>query len=267
MSDHTTEPQETPLKRCSKCKEFKPATPQYYVIDRSKKSGFISRCKECQSPPLHTVALPDGHKVCTGCNEMKPATREHFPPDPTGVNGLSSKCKKCRRDYEIGISDKLAQYRREYQRENRETLREKQRAYHAKPDKRDRRIERDEINRPKKRAQTNASARRRRQENPEAWRIRKRHEMHRRKALKLNAPGFHTPQDIDLQYEKQQGKCAYCQYAVGKDYHVDHVVALSRGGSNGPENLVIACPFCNMSKQDKTLYTEWIPLNPLPGIV
>ena len=38
---------------------------------------------------------------------------------------------------------------------------------------------------------------------------------------------------------------------VGGDYHVDHVIPLILGGSNGPENLVIACPRCNLSKGAK----------------
>jgi len=35
---------------------------------------------------------------------------------------------------------------------------------------------------------------------------------------------------------------------LGGDYHVDHRVPIARGGSNGPENLVIACPDCNRRK-------------------
>lgn len=35
---------------------------------------------------------------------------------------------------------------------------------------------------------------------------------------------------------------------VGSEYHVDHVIPLVQGGSNGPENLVISCPLCNVSK-------------------
>jgi 5-methylcytosine-specific restriction endonuclease McrA len=34
------------------------------------------------------------------------------------------------------------------------------------------------------------------------------------------------------------------------------VVPLSRGGSNGPENIVIACPTCNLAKKDKMPH-EW----------
>lgn len=37
---------------------------------------------------------------------------------------------------------------------------------------------------------------------------------------------------------------------------VDHVVPLVKGGSNGPDNLVIACSTCNLRKNDK-LPHEW----------
>jgi 5-methylcytosine-specific restriction endonuclease McrA len=40
---------------------------------------------------------------------------------------------------------------------------------------------------------------------------------------------------------------------LSKGYHVDHMTPLSRGGSNGPENLVCACRRCNLSKHNKTV--------------
>lgn len=75
----------------------------------------------------------------------------------------------------------------------------------------------------------------------------------RRRARLHAAEGTHTSADIRMQYEKQEGRCFYCGVEVGDTYHVDHVVPLSRGGSNWPENLVIACPPCNISKGNKLL--------------
>jgi len=73
----------------------------------------------------------------------------------------------------------------------------------------------------------------------------------RRYARKLSAEGTHTAEDIKMQYDRQKGKCFYCGEFVGQKYHVDHVIPLSLGGSNGPENLVISCPSCNLSKYTK----------------
>lgn len=85
------------------------------------------------------------------------------------------------------------------------------------------------------------------QENPDWVRAKK----NRRRARLRNAEGSHTREDIQKQYEAQKGCCHWCDEPVGKKYHVDHVIPLSRGGSNGPENLVIACPTCNSAKGTK----------------
>lgn len=49
--------------------------------------------------------------------------------------------------------------------------------------------------------------------------------------------------------------CAYCDERGGR-LECDHVVPVSRGGSNSDDNLVTACFYCNRSKRDKLL-GEW----------
>lgn len=68
-----------------------------------------------------------------------------------------------------------------------------------------------------------------------------------------NAPGHHTGLDIQNLYIEQDGCCHYCGKAfVDRAYHVDHMTPLSRGGTNWPSNLALACPACNLSKHDMT---------------
>lgn len=71
------------------------------------------------------------------------------------------------------------------------------------------------------------------------------------RARKKGNGGTHTATDIKNQHAYQKGQCFYCGVKVGDDYHVDHVVPLVLGGSNGKENIVIACPTCNLSKNAK----------------
>lgn len=78
----------------------------------------------------------------------------------------------------------------------------------------------------------------------------------KRRARKLNAPGTHTAADIRLLLKSQKNNCWWCGKNVGDNYHVDHRIPLSRGGSNAPENLCISCPECNLSKHTK-LPQEW----------
>lgn len=51
--------------------------------------------------------------------------------------------------------------------------------------------------------------------------------------------------------------CIYC-YAEDVPLELDHVLPLSRGGSNHPLNLLPACKPCNCSKGSKT-WSEWKP--------
>jgi len=83
--------------------------------------------------------------------------------------------------------------------------------------------------------------------HPESMRVRRENYRARKRA----AFGSHTASDIAAQRTRQHGLCFWCHKKVGKHYHVDHVTPLSLGGSNGPENLVIACAECNLSKGAK----------------
>ena len=78
----------------------------------------------------------------------------------------------------------------------------------------------------------------------------------RRRRLEMEANGSHTAADIKAQHAAQKARCYWCKEKVGDRYQVDHVIPLSKGGSDGRENIVIACPPCNRSKSDK-MPEEW----------
>jgi hypothetical protein len=56
--------------------------------------------------------------------------------------------------------------------------------------------------------------------------------------------------------ERDEHTCQYCG-ATDLPMDVDHVIPLTRGGSNHDSNLVAACYSCNRSKSDK-LPEEWV---------
>lgn len=79
----------------------------------------------------------------------------------------------------------------------------------------------------------------------------------KRRARLLNAEGSFTGHDV-IALIKQFGRiCFYCESKL-KKFEVDHFVPLSRGGSNWPDNLVISCRACNLSKAAKMPW-EWKP--------
>lgn len=97
----------------------------------------------------------------------------------------------------------------------------------------------------------NAGTKRWAEENKEKRRI----SWIKRKATKRNADGIFTKEDIGNIYKAQRGRCAYCRMHLGDSYHIDHIVPLSKGGSNWPSNLQLTCGHsgnrCNLKKNDK----------------
>lgn len=72
-----------------------------------------------------------------------------------------------------------------------------------------------------------------------------------RRARQRGAPGQHTAADVSKQLAAQGNKCFWCGCEMGAAATVDHYLPLAKGGSNGAENIVMACPSCNYSKGAK----------------
>ena len=204
-------------------------------------------------------------KCCIECSEDKPATTEYFGRVKANRDGLCNACKVCKAaymrawnqankerkadrgwKYYAGRKEYVAAWGRAYRAANKERIRQ-QRAGNR--EERKEKLSRwREANREHIVAYRRAYA----AANIEAQRARTRN----RYARKAKAEGRHTAEDVKRQYKAQKGKCYYCGVKVGKTYHADHIVPLARGGSDWPENIVVACPTCNTSKRDK-LPHEW----------
>ena len=73
----------------------------------------------------------------------------------------------------------------------------------------------------------------------------------RYRARKRAAGGVHTVEDVLDKRRQQAGLCYWCSGKLGPDYEVDHFSPVSKGGSDGPENIVVACKTCNRTKHAK----------------
>ncbi len=277
------------MKVCSKCKDTKSLDSFYR--DRSSKVGRGSACRTChrhadkarwaRRAKPKPLPLPPGMKVCSKCRALKPLDSFHRARR-RDAEGRCACCKACQRAYTQSTKqvrakrhrthyeankeailrqgrvyreanrDKIAQRNRGHYEANKEAILRRNRAYSE--------ANKDAIaqyHRAYNEANKDAKAQQQRDwvhANPDKVRAND----HRRRARVQNAEGNHTAADIRKQYKAQHGRCYYkgAHVKLGDAYHIDHVIPLSRGGSNGPENLVLTCPHCNMAKGAK-LPHEW----------
>jgi len=86
-----------------------------------------------------------------------------------------------------------------------------------------------------------------RKANPEKVRTSNRN----RRALRTAAGGQHTPEDIARLLVIQKRKCAYCRTLLDAKFHADHILPISKGGSNDRRNLQLTCVKCNLTKGNR----------------
>jgi 5-methylcytosine-specific restriction endonuclease McrA len=73
----------------------------------------------------------------------------------------------------------------------------------------------------------------------------------KRRSLKV---GSFSEDDIKEIMKHQRGRCAYykiCGKSIRNQYDIDHIIALSKGGSNLRSNLQLLCQNCNRTKSNK----------------
>ena len=70
------------------------------------------------------------------------------------------------------------------------------------------------------------------------------------------APGRLSPDIRKVLFDMQKGTCNGCNTTLDQFAHLDHILAISRGGANTDDNVQLLCPRCNLSKGAKTM-EEW----------
>lgn len=214
-----------PLYRCRTCGQELPRTPEFFHRRSDAPDGLRTHCKACH----HAQNLKWAQANRPRINAQKRGHRKVSNPE------FAAKI----RAYRAANREALRAYHHDYALENRDALREQYRVW-------------AERNRDRLRAVKRAWSRR----NLARVRAHSRATQARRRAAKRSSPAHYTADDVARQLQRQQDKCWWCQRPCSSEYEVDHLIPLARGGTNGPENIVISCRPCNRKRGAK-LPHEW----------
>lgn len=95
------------------------------------------------------------------------------------------------------------------------------------------------------------SSKRWRDKNPPAYQRQRELGWQKRRAMKLSA--FVENVQRKIVYEMHGGGCGVCKKFIEGDFHIDHIVPLSRGGLHSYANTQPAHPSCNLRKHNKLM--------------
>ena len=208
--------------------------PTYIIISRQEAKALgipnFYTGKPCKHGHDCMRSVHDG--ACKECRSNQKA--EFFKKNKARLSAKSIK-------YATDNKDKSHSYTMKWRNKNKERFLSKQREWRG--------------NNPEYHTQWNAENFEKKKEQSRTWRKNNPDKVkvitHKRRALMCNAEGKFSKDDIHCIRQMQRNKCAICRTSVKKKYHVDHIIPLSRGGSNWPRNLQLLCPTCNVRKSTK----------------
>lgn len=180
-------------------------------------------------------------KPCTNCKIEKDLSE--FAARKSARDGVQSRCKACVALYYQKNRARRLEYAHTYYAEHREERKARRRDTYAESPEKERAYQRDHY----------ATHREERNNKSKAWakanpdKVRVNHQRRRERAQ--NAEGSHTRQEWLEVIQKQGGACATCGQVV--TLVRDHIIPLSKGGSDYISNIQGLCRSCNSKKHAK----------------
>lgn len=230
--------QETKL--CTVCGETK-STGDYYKNSRTK-DGLYHCCKKC-----HNKRTGDWSKRNRDRNAANARARRSKDPESARAYSRSYYAMAYSKDeaYLAAARERSAKWReankatafdrwKAFRDRHKEKLSAKDRAYYV-----------------KHRALIQARTRAYQDANPDKKRLHSRVTANRRRKAVLASDVHYGVNDVERLKKLQRNKCANCGKSLKNGFHVDHRIPLAKGGDNGPMNIELLCPTCNISKGAK----------------
>lgn len=201
-------------------------------------------------------------RTCTRCGESKPL--EDFYCRADNLEGRATECKVCSSARNIRWREKNEEHCKEYDHtryaNNAEQSKEATRKWNKEnKDKKAANAKRWKLLNPEKVKASSINYyekhKKQRQVYERAWRQanadKLRERDHRRRAIKNNADGSFTKKEFSELCIKHGNICVCC--GEEKKMTIDHIVPLSKGGSNSIDNIQPLCLSCNSKKYVHTV--------------
>lgn len=234
------------LKKCSGCNTDKPRTAEYFYRHKNHPDGFHSRCKECEKPEQQTDEYKAKRKAFRQSEK-----HQAYMKDYAKKYSQTEKYKAYQSAYEK--SEKRKAYkktyattpqRQAYYKERRES--EEVKLYHKNYQRVYKRTGKYKQYEREYNRSESAKESHKKYHQTERGRATQAISRHRRRVWESSATGDYTQDQWLALCASYDYRCLACQEK--KPLTVDHIIPLSRGGSNDISNIQPLCQSCNSEK-------------------
>lgn len=209
-------------KKCTKCSEDKEL--ENFYRQKAGRFGVCSVCKVCQRELANKWNKENKERFRANLYKWRAENPQRLSEiSKKSWHKNSKNWKEKRREWEMKNKDHLNAWHREWYMKNPEKVKMwAKRKYE-----------------------------RMRQENLEKMKL-----MWKEQGAFRRLKGTQSYKKVPLQYlqelKEATKNCPYCENEI-IEYHLDHMVPLTRGGEHVKENLTFCCKKCNLSKNNKTV--------------